>query len=58
MPTSLAQELDLMRRHLAEVEMELARYAEKFGPTEEAKRLLKESPLSVQVSQPIRPEKA
>ena len=46
MERTLAEELDMMRRHLAEVEMELARYAHKYGLTEEARRLLTTSPLS------------
>lgn len=46
MECSLAEELDMLRRHLAAVEMELARYAHTYGLTDEARRLLSTSPLS------------
>ena len=46
MKRSLADELDMLRRHLAEVEMELARYGQEYGLTNEARRLLTTSPLS------------
>lgn len=46
MKRSLADELDMLRRHLAEVEMELARYGQEYGLTNEARRLLTASPLS------------
>jgi hypothetical protein len=46
MKRSLSDELDKLRRHLAEVEMELARYAHNYGLTDEARRLLNTSPLS------------
>jgi len=57
MQNSVAQELDALRRHLAEVEMELARYAHKHGLTEEAHRLLTTSPLSGGLSTIERPDK-
>lgn len=57
MQKSVAQQLDGMRRHLAEVEMELARYAHKHGLTEEARRLLTASPLSAERSTNQRPDK-
>lgn len=57
MEHSLAEELDMMRRHLAEVEMELARYAHKYGLTEEARRLLNTSPLSGDQSTDVGPDR-
>lgn len=47
----------MLRRHLAEVEMELARYAHKYGQTDEARRLLTTSPLSGGLSKDVGPDK-
>ncbi len=57
MERSLAEELDMLRRHLAEVEMELARYAHNYGLTDEARQLLATSPLSGNRSTELLPKR-
>lgn len=39
-----SQELEAVARHAANLEAELARYAARFGLTEEARRLFRTSP--------------